>query len=93
MLHVRQHPQHKFGEVNRLLNIKRKMYQSVLAGVVDHPALFHHIAALPLCVFDRLDDSHQRNVVAGGGALRGTKKTQPQKHLSTIYFSLCVIVL
>lgn len=66
------------------------MYQSVLAGVVDHPALFHHIAALPLCVFDRLDDSHQRNVVAGGGALRGTKKKHSLRNISVLYIFLCV---
>lgn len=66
------------------------MYQSVLAGVVDHPALFHHIAALPLCVFDRLDDSHQRNVVAGGGALRGTKKnTASETSQYYIFFFVC----
>lgn len=65
------------------------MYQSVLAGVVDHPALFHHIAALPLCVFDRLDNSHQRNVVAGGGALRGTKK-HSLRNISVLYIFLYV---
>ena len=49
-------------------------YQSVLAGVVHHPALLHHVAALPLRVFDGLDHSHQRDVVTGGRAAGGGTK-------------------
>lgn len=56
---------------------KQMRYQSVLAGVVDHPALLHDVAALPLCVFDRLHHPHQWDVVTGGG----TAGTQVQHRI------------
>ena len=59
-------------------------YQSVLAGVVDHPALLHHVAGLPLCVFDGLNHSHQRYVVTCGRTAGGGTK-----HILT---SVCVCV-
>lgn len=63
-------------------------YQSVLACIVDHPALLHQVTALPLCVFDGLNDSHQRDVVtrgrtAGGG---GTK------HIYLLSLCVCISV-
>lgn len=45
-------------------NAHRAPYQCVLAGVVNHPPLLHHCAAFPLRVFDRLHNSHERDVVA-----------------------------
>lgn len=51
-------------------------HQVVAAGVVDHPALFHHRGAFPLGVFDGLNQTHQRDVTAGGRA--ECKHTQNQ---------------
>ena len=42
----------------------------VLVGVVDHPALLEDVGSASLRVFHRLDDPHQRDVVAHGGAAR-----------------------
>lgn len=46
-------------------------HQVVAAGVVDHPALFHHGGALPFRVLDGLNHAHQRDVTAGGWAEHG----------------------
>lgn len=63
-------------------------YQCVLAGVVDHPPLLHHVTALPLCVFDGLNDSHQRDVVTGGRAAGG----RTEHNLSPVCLHTCVLV-
>lgn len=64
-------------------------YQCVLAGVVHHPSLLHHVAALPLSVFDRLDHSHQRDVVTGWWTAGG----DTEHVLTTRFFSnVCVTV-
>ena len=47
-------------------------HQVVVAGVVNHPALFHHSGAFPLGVFEGLNHSHQRDVAAGARAARQT---------------------
>lgn len=45
-----------------------RSHQVVAAGVVHHPALFHHRGAFPLGVFDGLNHAHQRDVAAGARA-------------------------
>lgn len=41
-------------------------YQVVPARVMNHPTLFHHSGAPPLCVLNGLDHPHQRDVAARG---------------------------
>lgn len=68
-------------------------YQSVLVGVVDHPALLHHVAAFPLCVFDRLNDSHKWDVVTGGRAARaGTTHNLRSLCVKVFTVHVCVCV-
>lgn len=43
-------------------------HQVVPVGVVNHPPLLHHGGALPLGVFDGLNNPHQGDVTAGGQA-------------------------
>lgn len=48
---------------------------------MDHPSFFQHVRAPPLCVLDRLDDAHQRDIVAHGraGMERSFDKQQNKK--------------
>lgn len=63
-------------------------YQRVLAGVVHHPALLHHVAAFPLGVFDGLNHPHQRDVVTGRWAAEGGTK----HNLRPVCVCLCGLV-
>lgn len=65
-------------------------HQVVVAAVVDHPALFHHRGAFPLGVFDRLNDSHQRDVAAGGRAKH--THTHITDHCTNVRNVLVVVV-
>lgn len=43
-------------------------HQVVTVGVMHHPPLLHHCGAFPLGVLDRLNNTHQGDVTAGGWA-------------------------
>lgn len=70
MLDATLHARRDDGETTAR-DAPRLDYQSVLAGVVRHPAFLHHVAVLPLGVFDRLNDSHEGDVVTGARAAGG----------------------
>ena len=64
----------------------------VLVGVVDHPAFLEHIRAPPLGVLHRLDDPHQRNVVAHGRAARTDLDRHSRRRcLSDVLFGNVVV--
>jgi len=76
-----EQPKRKTRLMERVQKGGQFAYARILVGIMDHPTLFKDVGAASFRVLDRLNDAHQRDVVAHSRTVVGRRKNNRKKNM------------